>query len=208
MLNLCCLIFLATFLLKAFISDDFARQKYNDYIGIILLLFPPFSDAIIIFVEKVAQTQISLGFYSDFINFSLSETENYEINKKSLKCEEILGGKIEFKNFSLRYGESKILDNINLRFNVGERVLICGRSGSGKSSLVNSIFNFNLIRETEGQIYIGNCQNIDYSLKNLRSNIAFVSQVILTILDINFGTVVWLNIFILYFSYIFHLHIL
>jgi len=133
-----------------------------------LLLFSPFLEAIIIFVEQLAQIQIAFGFYSDFINFSLSETENYEINKKSLNCEEILDGQIQFKNFSLRYGESKILDNINLRFNVGERVLICGRSGSGKSSLVNSIFNFHLVKETEGQKYIGNCQNIDYSWKNLR----------------------------------------
>jgi len=175
-LNLSCLIFLAIFLLKAFMSDDISRQKYNDYIGIILLLFFPFLDAIQIFVEQLAQIQITFGFYSDFINFSLSETENYGINKKSIKCDEILDGEIQFKNFSLRYGESKILDTINLRFNIGERILICGRSGSGKSSLVNSIFNFHLVKETEGQIYIGNCQNVDYSLKNLRSNIAFVSQ--------------------------------
>lgn len=47
---------------------------------------------------------------------------------------------IEFKNFSLAYGDKdRVLEEISFRIGPGQCVLFTGKSGSGKSSLINSI---------------------------------------------------------------------
>ena len=47
---------------------------------------------------------------------------------------------VEIENLSLSYGNSpKVLKNISLDVKKGECVLFTGKSGSGKSSIINSI---------------------------------------------------------------------
>ncbi len=46
---------------------------------------------------------------------------------------------LEIKDFTLKSGEHKILENINLKIMDGECVLLTGESGSGKTSIINSI---------------------------------------------------------------------
>lgn len=44
-----------------------------------------------------------------------------------------------FNNVTIAYGNQKILENITFKIQSGEKVLVIGESGSGKSSLLNSI---------------------------------------------------------------------
>ncbi len=47
---------------------------------------------------------------------------------------------VEIENLSLSYGNNKkVLKNISLNIKKGECVLFTGKSGSGKSSIINSI---------------------------------------------------------------------
>lgn len=48
---------------------------------------------------------------------------------------------IEIKNYSIKYGNDVICSNINLNINDGDYIAIVGANGSGKTSLLNSIFN-------------------------------------------------------------------
>ena len=46
---------------------------------------------------------------------------------------------IEAKDLSLYYGDKEVFSNLNFRINLGDRVVIRGKNGSGKSSILKLI---------------------------------------------------------------------
>lgn len=82
---------------------------------------------------------------------------------------------VEIKNLSLKYGDYLALQNINASFFPGKCVVICGPSGSGKSSLlrcVNKLEDFD-----EGDIiFNGESLKKSKNISQIRSNIGMVFQ--------------------------------
>ena len=66
------------------------------------------------------------------------------------------------------------LSDVSLEIAAGERLAIVGRSGSGKSTLVNLLPRFYDVRE--GGVRVDGRDVRDYELRNLREQIAVVSQ--------------------------------
>lgn len=66
-------------------------------------------------------------------------------------------GEITFQNVHLHHGETAILKEINLTFSQGKTYVLSGKSGSGKSSIINLLCGFT--NPVEGRILI-NTQNI------------------------------------------------
>lgn len=84
-------------------------------------------------------------------------------------------GKVNFKQVDFSYnGSEKILNNINLMINPGDTVAFVGRSGAGKSSLVNLLPRF--YDNFTGTIELDDVDIKQLSLKDLRKHIALVSQ--------------------------------
>jgi len=94
---------------------------------------------------------------------------------------------ISFRDVSFRYRDEWVLQGISLNIRVGEVVAFAGASGVGKTTLINLILRF--YDTTAGSILIDGVDLREYSLRSLRSQIAFVSQQ--TIL---FNDTIWANI--------------
>ncbi|KAK8782741.1 hypothetical protein V5799_015921 [Amblyomma americanum] len=85
-------------------------------------------------------------------------------------------GEVRFEKVTMTYeaGLDPILRNISVTFAPGEKVGICGRTGSGKSSLVMGLFK--MVPISEGKIFV---DNIDISLVPydvLRSRLSIIPQ--------------------------------
>jgi subfamily B ATP-binding cassette protein MsbA len=85
-------------------------------------------------------------------------------------------GDIQFDGVSFSYpaGQAVALRSIDLRVKAGEVVAFVGRSGSGKSTLVNLLPRFYDV--SEGSVRLDDHDVREYELRNLREQIALVSQ--------------------------------
>lgn len=94
-----------------------------------------------------------------------------------------VGREIEFRNISFIYPSSKdkALDNINFKVKKGEIIAVVGKSGGGKTTLVNLLPRF--YAPTEGEIYIDGVDISNVTFKSLRSQFGIVSQEIILFSD-------------------------
>jgi len=65
-----------------------------------------------------------------------------------------MGEILELKNISKKYGDTKVLDNINFKINNNEFFTILGSSGSGKSTIIRMIGGFT--KPSAGEIIFEN----------------------------------------------------
>ena len=65
-----------------------------------------------------------------------------------------------------------VLKNISVKILPGEKVGVIGRTGAGKSSLVNALFRF---AKFSGKILIDDLNINEISLSNLRNNLSIIS---------------------------------
>ncbi len=84
-------------------------------------------------------------------------------------------GRIDFKNVSFGYGrETGVLQNFNLTIHPGEKIGLVGRSGAGKSTVVNLLLRF---FHLEGGAILIDGQDISgLTQESLRGQISVVTQ--------------------------------
>ena len=87
-----------------------------------------------------------------------------------------LKGKVSFKDVTFTYDDTNItaLKNINFTVKNGETIAILGKTGSGKSTIIELISR--LYDTKKGTIYIDDVPIEDLNLNNLRDQIGFVPQ--------------------------------
>ena len=85
-------------------------------------------------------------------------------------------GRIEFRNLTFRYhaDSEPVLSDINLTIAAGQTVAFVGRTGSGKSTLVNLIPR--ILEAPPEEVLIDDVAVADYPLQQLRAAIGYVPQ--------------------------------
>ncbi len=159
---------------------------FNAYV---FILFGPF----VSFVENWQRLQSGLKTVEKGNEIIEKVREVYE-PKESISVKD-LRGEVEFLGVGFTYNkEGKgVLEDINFSIQPGEAVALVGKTGAGKSTLVDLISLY--FKPTEGSILIDGIDNIRLDLASLRSKIAIVPQDIVLFNDtiknnISYGKIV------------------
>lgn len=137
----------------------------------------------ILYINMLTWPIASLGWVSTMIQEAdssqkrINEFLNEEPSIQSNTTEKRkLVGEIEFKNVHFIYEDTKIhaLNNISLSIKQGETVAFLGKTGSGKSTILQLISR--LYDASSGTILIDNIDIKDWNVENLRDQIAVVPQ--------------------------------
>jgi ATP-binding cassette subfamily B multidrug efflux pump len=84
-------------------------------------------------------------------------------------------GDIKFENVSFHYGKkSGVIDHLDLHIRPGEKIGLVGRSGAGKSTVVNLLLRF--YDRAEGRVLIDGHDIANVTQDSLRANIGVVTQ--------------------------------
>lgn len=114
-----------------------------------------------------------IGVVQDGINMLTKPVEiNDQVDAKDLKAEV---GTISYKDVRFHYGkESGVIDDLSLDIKAGEKIGLVGRSGAGKTTLVNLLLRYFDLEA--GQISIDGIDISTVKQDSLRSQIGMVSQ--------------------------------
>ncbi len=69
---------------------------------------------------------------------------------------------VELKQANIYQGENLILQDVNIAVNKGEFVYLVGKTGTGKSSLLKTLYGDISLKEGEGQVAGFNLREMDW----------------------------------------------
>ncbi len=146
----------------------FSAGEFAAFIGALLMLIAPIKSMTGI-NEDLQQGLAAANSIFGLIDQSAEKDSGHQICKK-------VQGDIEFRSVELRYENAKhdALNALSFKIAPGEKLALVGRSGGGKTSMVNLLPRF--YEYQQGQILIDGVDTRDFSLESLRQQFALVSQ--------------------------------
>lgn len=164
------------------------------WIGAVLINSAGMMDKITLFSDMIVFSQYAAQVISSFMMLvmifmmmpraSVSANRINEVLETKISIvdgegaipKENMEGTVEFKNVSFRYDDAEeyVLRNISFKAKKGETVAFIGSTGCGKSTVINLIPRF--YDATEGEVLVDGVNVKDYTQKQLRSRIGYVSQ--------------------------------
>lgn len=138
-----------------------------------------------LYVELLIWPLIALGYVTNLVQrgtaslnrmHSIMEVEPAIADSDDVRVLDSFNGKLEFRDLTFKYpGETDpILKDINLVIEPGQTVAFIGRTGAGKSTLMNLVPR--LLDAESGMVLIDELPVRRISLKQLRENIGYVTQ--------------------------------
>ncbi|OBS25287.1 hypothetical protein FPOA_05820 [Fusarium poae] len=133
-------------------------------------------------VMQWTEMETSLGAVSRIYRFTKETPREAERGRGSVALPENwpLSGRITFENVSATYDTGKqetpnlALDSITLTIRAGEKIGICGRTGSGKSSLMAALLQ--ILPCYQGRIFIDDTDTSTLHPEDVRSRLNYVTQ--------------------------------
>lgn len=108
--------------------------------------------------------------------YRIKEITNYKNNNKMPdgSIDNVINGLIEFKNVSFKYKQNIVLENISFIANPNQITVIIGKTGAGKTTILNLIMKRYKIEH--GNILIDNLDIYKYQQNTYNNNISVVNQ--------------------------------
>ncbi|KAM9846141.1 ATP-binding cassette sub-family C member 9-like [Aulostomus maculatus] len=129
-------------------------------------------------VRNLADLEVQMAAVKKVNSFLGTESENYEGSMGASQVPENWpqDGEIKIQDLCVRYDPmlKPVLKHVNAFIQPGQKVGICGRTGSGKSSL--SLAFFNMVDIFEGKIVIDGIDICKLPLQTLRSRLSIILQ--------------------------------
>uniref|UniRef100_A0A6J0UD00 ATP-binding cassette sub-family C member 8 isoform X1 n=1 Tax=Pogona vitticeps TaxID=103695 RepID=A0A6J0UD00_9SAUR len=129
-------------------------------------------------VRNLADMELQLGAVKRLNGLIKTEAENYEglLSPSHIPQNWPDQGEIQIQNLSVRYDSSlkPVLKHVNAHISPGQKIGICGRTGSGKSSF--SLAFFRMVDTFEGRIIIDGIDIAKLPLQTLRSRLSIILQ--------------------------------
>ncbi|XP_062300094.1 ATP-binding cassette sub-family C member 9 isoform X2 [Scomber scombrus] len=129
-------------------------------------------------VRNLADLEVQMAAVKKVNSFLSTESENYEGSMDATQVPENWpqDGEIKIQDLCVRYDPmlKPVLKHVNAYIEPGQKVGICGRTGSGKSSL--SLAFFNMVDIFEGKIVIDGIDICKLPLQTLRSRLSIILQ--------------------------------
>ena len=127
--------------------------------------------AVAMLIEMSSRGQASLKRINEFLDTPIDVKD-----REGVKDIEDVQGEIEFKNLSFQYpdGDHNVLKNISFKIAAGENVGIIGKTGAGKSTIVDLMLRtYNI---PDGMYFVDGQDVNDLSIRSVRASIAYVPQ--------------------------------
>ena len=168
--------------LLVFLSNFSERQIENNITYLAILAFG--AQKTLPLINSIYQLSVNFkGSVPTVVSF-LNILENNKNQSSQIVEQKIIdkkfnfSNKLEIKNLSFRYNENlpKILNNVSLTVNKGEKITIKGQTGSGKSTLVNIISG--LLDPLDGKIIVDGKEINPLNKISWQKNFAIVPQTV------------------------------
>ena len=151
-------------------KDKFNAGMLVEFIGYFTSIIWPIT-AISQLIEMRARGKASLKRIGELLDQDIEVKDKEGVTKP-----QSLQGSIEFRNLTFRHpgGEYDALSNVSFKINAGENVGIIGKTGSGKTTIVDLILRtYNVADKT---IFIDGYDVNDIPIKTVRQFVAYVPQ--------------------------------
>ncbi|KAL8840168.1 MAG: hypothetical protein Q9176_004016 [Flavoplaca citrina] len=149
------------------------------YVGVALLNIILFSQHLKLVLQFWTMLEIHIGAVCRVRNFTTTiATEDGPNETRTPPTDWPAQGAVDFYGISASYdGARNVLKDLTLSIQAGEKIGICGRTGSGKSSLISAIFR--MIELKSGSIVIDGVDISTIPRKEIRSRIIGLPQDVL-----------------------------
>ncbi len=151
-------------------KDQFNAGQLVEFIGYFTSIIWPVM-AVAELIDMTSRGKASLNRISELLDAKQDVVDRLGVDELT-----DVKGDIEFRNLSFRYpdGEYDVLKNVSFTIKAGEKVGLVGKTGSGKTSLVDLILRtYNV---PDGTLFIDGKDVNDVSIRSVRENCAYVPQ--------------------------------
>jgi ATP-binding cassette subfamily B protein len=159
------------FILNYLLYDAYRTKQISS--EVLIATFGITLSLITVYKESITVTNEVTFLYGE-----IGDLENYfnniPLNIPTIESNLFTDGVIEFKKVFYKYKNTVILDNVSFKINQGDKILITGSIGSGKTTIIKLLMKYNTL--LMGSIKINHIDINSITSKQIRKNIYYIPQ--------------------------------